>query len=112
MFLKNTDPLTDFLISIIFTRATCGRPSLGLPFCQSIFLSIYLSCRIWENYPEVLAYSFDENKADKAFLKSKLQKAFEPSFVETEKSFKHCFQVFLKMSSYELLAPTVKVYTN
>ena len=32
--------------------------------------------------------------AEKAFLKSKLQKAFEPSFVETEKSFKQFFQVF------------------
>ena len=45
---------------IVITRATCGRPSLGYPFVNiSIFLSIYLSCRVWENYPEVLAYSFD-----------------------------------------------------
>ena len=36
----------------LFTWATCGRP------ISSIFLSIYLSCRVWENYPEVLAYSF------------------------------------------------------
>ena len=25
---------------------------------------LFLSCRVWENYPEVLAYSFDENEAD------------------------------------------------
>ena len=49
---------------MFFTRATCGTPSLGLPFRQSIFLSIY---RVWENCPEVLAYSFDENEAEKAF---------------------------------------------
>ena len=30
-------------ILTIITRATCGRPSLGLPFGQSIYLSSYLS---------------------------------------------------------------------
>ena len=50
-----------FHVVVLVTRATCGRPS------SSIFLSIFLSCRVWENYPEVLAYSFDEKAAHKVF---------------------------------------------
>ena len=35
--------LSKLCVFLLITRATCGRPSLGLPFRQSIFLSIYLS---------------------------------------------------------------------
>ena len=82
--------------AVLITRATCGRPSLSLPFHQSFYLSFYLSCRVWENYPEVLAYSFDEKAVHKVFKRTDRQEC----------------QVFWKMSSNELLARTLKIQIN
>ena len=77
---------------ILITWATCGRPSLGLPFHQYIYLSIYHVTfgKITQKSLHIALMSSSELLVVFSFA----EKAFEPSFVETEKSFKQLFQVF------------------
>ena len=82
-----------FNLSLLITRATpVGSPRLNLPFSQYIYLSVYLSIvsRLGK-----LPRSHCCLALLKIFL-IKTPKAFEPSFVETEKSFKQFFSSFLK----------------
>ena len=82
---------------MIFTRATpVGGPSINLPFRQYIYLSFYLSRRVWENYPEVIVFSFAKKAFDQNFKRLSNQALLRLKRVSN--SFFKFSEIFLPMN--------------